>query len=150
MSLLSRIASLGIGEVMSSAGKLALDLRTALTGDLTPEQKARLQDAAMELEKRAQDIQAELTRLQAEVVLAESRGSWMQRSWRPILMLSIVAIIVNNYILFPYFSLFGLPATMLQLPEKLWSLMMIGVGGYVIGRSGEKIAKTKWRDDVRD
>ena len=104
----------------------------------------------MELEKRAQDIQAELTRLQAEVVLAESRGSWMQRSWRPILMLSIVAIIVNNYILFPYFSLFGLPATMLQLPEKLWSLMMIGVGGYVIGRSGEQIAKTKWRGNVRD
>jgi len=149
MSLLSRIASLGIGEVMSSAGKLALDLRTALTGDLTPEQKTRLQDAAMELEKKAQDVQAELTRLQAEIVLAESRGSWMQRSWRPILMLSIVAIIVNNYILFPYFSLFGLPATMLQLPEKLWSLMMIGVGGYVIGRSGEQIAKTKWKN-VRD
>ena len=27
------------------------------------------------------------------------------------------------------------------LPEELWNLLMIGVGGYVVGRSGEKIAK---------
>ena len=144
MSLLSKIASLGIGEVVSSAGKLALDLRTALTGDLSPEQKTRLQEAAMQLEKKAKDAQMELTRLQVEVVLAEARGSWMQRNWRPILMLSIVAIVVNNYILFPYFSLFGLPATMLELPEFFWDLMKIGVGGYVIGRSVEKVARTKW------
>ena len=147
MSLLNKIASLGIGEVISSAGKLALDLRTALTGDLSPEQKTRLQEAAMQLEKKAKDAQMELTRLQTEVILAEARGSWMQRNWRPILMLSIIAIVVNNYIFFPYFTLFGLPATMLELPEFLWDLMKIGVGGYVVGRSVEKVAKTKWREN---
>ena len=29
------------------------------------------------------------------------------------------AIIFNNYLLFPYMSLFGFPATMLQIPEGM-------------------------------
>jgi len=27
------------------------------------------------------------------------------------------------------------------MPEQAWSLLSIGLGGYVLGRSGEKIAK---------
>jgi len=78
-----------------------------------------------------------------EVVLAEAKGeSYLQRNWRPILMLSIVAIVVNNYLLYPYLVLFGVPAVVLDLPPDLWSLMSIGVGGYVVGRSAEKIAES--------
>jgi len=29
----------------------------------------------------------------------------------------------------------------LTIPEDLWLLLQIGLGGYVIGRSGESIAK---------
>lgn len=76
-----------------------------------------------------------------KVIIAEAQGkSWMQRNWRPILMLSIVAMVINNYILVPYFSAFGLPIQILSLPDKLFNLMEIGVGGYVIGRSAEKIS----------
>jgi hypothetical protein len=28
----------------------------------------------------------------------------------------------------------------IELPDELWNLLMIGVGGYIVGRSGEKIA----------
>jgi hypothetical protein len=28
--------------------------------------------------------------------------------------------------------------------DKVWSLLQIGVGGYGIGRSAEKIAESKW------
>ena len=76
-----------------------------------------------------------------KIVLAEAQGkSWMQRSWRPILMLSIIAIIVNNYIIYPYMLSF-LPGTvpMLELPGGLWALLTVGVGGYVGGRSVEKV-----------
>ena len=77
------------------------------------------------------------------IILAEANGkSWLQRNWRPVLMISIVAIIVNNYILFPYLSLFGVKVISLNLPDKLYTLMEIGVGGYVVGRSGEKIMQT--------
>lgn len=79
----------------------------------------------------------------AKIVLGEIQGeSWLQRNWRPILMLSIVTIVVNNYIAYPYLAMFGVKATLIELPEHLWILMKIGVGGYVVGRSTEKIAES--------
>jgi len=83
---------------------------------------------------------------QIKPLLAELSGNWLQRSWRPILMLSIVAVVVNNYILYPYLSLFGVQTTMLELPDKLWSLMEIGVGGYIVGRSAEKVVES-WKNN---
>jgi len=76
-----------------------------------------------------------------KIVLAEAEGaSWLQRSWRPILMLCIICIIFNNYVLFPYMSLFTDKAAVMTLPDGLWALLTTGVGGYVLARSGEKIA----------
>ena len=57
-------------------------------------------------------------------------------------MLTIVAIIANNFVLFPYLSLFTDKVTMLNLPEHLYALLKIGVGGYIVGRSAEQVAKT--------
>ena len=64
-----------------------------------------------------------------------------------ILMLSVVAFVVNNYILLPYLSLFTNKVVILELPEKMWNLMSIGVGGYVVGRSAEKVV-TGWKKNV--
>ena len=60
-------------------------------------------------------------------------------------MLSIVAIVVNNYILFPYLSMFTDKVVILELPNALFNLMTVGVGGYIVGRSGEKIID-KYKD----
>lgn len=91
-------------------------------------------------EKQKAELQGFLNTLdsQMKVLTTELQGNWLQRSWRPILMLSITAILVNNFILVPYLSLFDVPATVLEFPEHLWSLLKIGVGGYVVGRSAEK------------
>jgi hypothetical protein len=84
-------------------------------------------------------------RERARIITAEAEGqSVLQRNWRPILMLVIVAIVANNYIVFPYLSLFTAKTIMLELPERLWALMEIGVGGYVVGRTAEKCVET-WR-----
>lgn len=78
----------------------------------------------------------------ADNVKAEAQGeSWLQRNWRPILMLTIVFIIFNNYVLVPYLALFTSKIVVLELPGGLWALLNVGVGGYVAGRSGEKIAQ---------
>ena len=110
-------------------------------------------DRAIPDKNKANEIKAEIqtqlltletTELKAaeNIIVAEAKGgSWLQRNWRPILMLTIVAIVANNSILFPYIQLFGGQAVMLELPEKLYTLMTVGVGGYIVGRSGEKIAK---------
>ena len=81
----------------------------------------------------------------ASIIGAEIKSdSWLAANWRPILMLSIVAIVVNNYILAPYIDLLFEVEVALDLPDKLWTLMTVGVGGYIPGRSIEK-AVTAWR-----
>jgi predicted MFS family arabinose efflux permease len=78
---------------------------------------------------------------QASIIKAEATGhSWLQRNWRPILMLVIVAIVANNYLIFPYLSMFTEKSVLLELPDKLWTLMTLGVGGYIGGRTVEKAA----------
>ena len=92
------------------------------------------------------EYEGKLVQAKADVIKAEATGqSWLQRNWRPTLMISIVAIVVNNYLLLPYAVAFGLPIVPLELPPELFTLMTVGVGGYIVGRSGEKIAnQIKW------
>lgn len=74
-----------------------------------------------------------------EIIVTEAKGGWLKSNWRPVLMLTIVAIVANNYLVYPYLSMFTDKVVILELPDKLWNLMLIGVGGYIGGRSAEKI-----------
>ena len=110
---------------------------------ILPDKKAREQAKLALLELQQQGNLDDL-KIRGEIVTSEIKGeSWIQRAWRPILMLSIVAIVVNNYILYPYLNLMFGPdtAVILDLPDKMWNLMTVGVGGYIVGRSGEKIMR---------
>ena len=69
-----------------------------------------------------------------------SSGSWIACNWRPILMLSFTAIVVMNYLVLPVAQWFGVTQAPLALPPDMWALLKIGIGGYIVGRSGEKIA----------
>lgn len=83
------------------------------------------------------------TEAAARVVIAEAQGGWLQRNWRPLLMLVAILIIANNYLIAPYSWAFGFALPILELPDRLWGLLTIGVGGYVAGRSAEKIMKDR-------
>lgn len=75
----------------------------------------------------------------AKVVEAEAKSeSYLTSNWRPITMLVFVAIIANNYLLYPYLSLFWQEAPQLDLPPHMWDLLKIGLGGYVVSRGFEK------------
>lgn len=79
----------------------------------------------------------EAVKAQAAIIIAEAQGeSWLQRNWRPLTMLTFVALIVAHW--------FGYSATNLTEAERLaiFDLVELGLGGYVIGRSGEKIAES--------
>ncbi len=86
-----------------------------------------------------------LLQSQVKVIVAEITGkSWLQRNWRPLLMAEFGAIILNNYILYPYFkAMFGWDIIM-EIPPDMWALLKLGVGGYVLGRSVEK-GIDKWK-----
>lgn len=71
---------------------------------------------------------------QASIVRAEAQSeSWLTSNWRPVVMLTFAALIVARML--------GFTAPGLSEAEvlKLWSILEVGIGGYVIGRSAEKI-----------
>ena len=85
-----------------------------------------------------------LEAMRGKIVLAEANsGNWLTAAWRPLLMMVVVLIIACNYLLFPIVRIFYPEMITLELPQELWSLLTIGVGGYVVGRSGEKMVD-KW------
>lgn len=88
---------------------------------------------------------ATIEKAAAQVVVAEAKGeSWIQRSWRPITMMSFVTIICNNYIVVPWLNTFGYPSTFLEIPPDMWTLLQIGLGGYIVSRGAEKGIKN-WK-----
>ena len=96
-------------------------------------------EAKLKMMELAQSGQLAEFQAAADVVKAEaSSANWLTSSWRPITMLVFVAIIGNNYLLYPYLQLFFHTGTVLQLPPDMWDLLKIGLGGYVVGRSLEK------------
>ena len=71
-----------------------------------------------------------------QIITAEAQGdSWLQRNWRPVLMLWFAGLVGAHWLGF----------TPPNLPESvvvnLLDIVQVGVGGYVIGRSGEKMVK---------
>ena len=91
--------------------------------------------AKNEVFKVLKQQELELHKLQTEVILAEANGNWLQRSWRPILMLAFGFIVIYVKFIAPLFSL-PIP----PLENEFWNLLQLGIGGYVVGRSAEKIA----------
>lgn len=90
------------------------------------------------------EIMAGIDQAKAVIVAEANSDSWIAKNWRPMTMLVFTFIVANNYILYPYMSLFWESAPELELPEHLWDLLKIGLGGYVVGRSAEKTAKA-WK-----
>lgn len=91
--------------------------------------------------------EGDIIRAQKDIIVSEAQGaSWLQRNWRPLLMLVCIFIVANNYIFAPYIMLFTQEDVSLNLDQNIWDLMKLGVGGYIAGRSGEKIASVLKKD----
>ena len=80
----------------------------------------------------------ELIKAQMSIIMAETKGMWLQRNWRPGLMALFGIIILNNYILNPWLSAMFSVDIMMDIPPDMWQLLKIGMGGYIAGRSIEK------------
>jgi len=70
----------------------------------------------------------------ADIVKTEAASShWLAANWRPLTMVTFVCLIVARFM--------GYTAPGLTEAEvlKLWDIIYLGLGGYVIGRSVEKV-----------
>lgn len=124
-----------IGDVVK--GIIGIIDKAVPDKDLAEQLKAQVTQQMMSLDYSA--FETEISK-RAEIIVAEAKGeSWLQRNWRPGLMALFGLIIANNYIIYPYLSLFSVKSMALEIPPDMWALLKIGVGGYVAGRSAEKV-----------
>lgn len=115
-----------IGELLELGGKLI----DRLFPDQTERDKAKV--ALLELQQRGElaDLAGRI-----QVVTAEAQSNhWLAANWRPILMLVFGGLIVARWM--------GWSAPNMGEAEalKLWDIVNVGLGGYVMGRSAEKLA----------
>jgi hypothetical protein len=123
-----------IWNLIGTIGGKVLDIVDDVVGDKDAANKLKFQIQKQLLESKGTELEA-----QAKIVLAEAQGSWLQRNWRPMLMVTFAGLVVAHW--------FGFTAE--NIPESvqnsLLNIVMVGVGGYVAGRSAEKVAD-KWKD----
>ncbi len=97
--------------------------------DTEAKEKAKA-ELVLELAKNAH----ELHKAAADNIKTEAASQhWLAANWRPLTMLTFTVLIVARW--------FGFTAPNLSEAEylKLWDIVELGLGGYVIGRSAEKI-----------
>jgi hypothetical protein len=78
----------------------------------------------------------------AKIIEAEAKAGWFASSWRPLLMYVLIFILIWNYVLGPVILFFFKASITITLPGDVWTLLQIGLGGYVVGRSAESVART--------
>lgn len=137
----------GINTLIKSVGGIFDEF--IHSGEEKAQARLKLGKLQHDMVQQALTYEIEQTKAQAAVIIAEAKSGWLSRSWRPILMLAITTILVNNYIVYPYLNDLEIgKAVMLEFPDQMWNLLTVGVGGYIGGRSAEKIipkAIEKWR-----
>tara|TARA_R100001129_G_C5124446_1_gene191179 strand:+ start:87 stop:503 length:417 start_codon:yes stop_codon:yes gene_type:complete len=132
-----------------------LPILTPLIGDVVkrilPEDKDKRADIEREINMTLLKNSQSIENAAASVVLAEAKSEHkITAIWRPLLMITITAIVAWNFLFAQLIELAvhvftgdQIPLA-IDLPSELWTLLTVGVGGYVGGRSAEKFAKN-WK-----
>jgi len=116
MSIVTKVVDKAVPDT-NAAAKLKAEMSTAMLA----EGRAELESAM-------------------KIVMAEANGeSWLQRNWRPILMLWFAGLVGAHWL---GFTPPNLPT---DVVNNLLDIVQVGVGGYIVGRSAEKTVKA-WKE----
>ncbi len=103
------------------------------TGELqikASELQVKFQTLTNQITSKVIDLEGQLLSAKQDIIVTEAKStSFLTSNWRPITMLTLLFMIVADG--------FGWLAQ--PLPEDAWTVIKIGLGGYVTGRSAEKI-----------
>ena len=120
-----------IGQIFKPATELIDNLHTSEEEKL--QQKAVLLQLQTDFLVQGLQYEQEQLKAKAQIVMAEAQSPHvLTATWRPITMLTFLALVVADQ--------FGWLA--FRLAEDAWTLLQIGLGGYVVGRSVEKVVPT--------
>jgi len=120
-----------IAGIFAPAAQLVDELHTSKEEKL--DAKARLLAVQASVMDSAYNYELKSLEARANIVNSEAKSEhWVAAVWRPITMLTFLVLIVGD-------ALALLPN---PLSEQAWLALQIGLGGYVVSRSGEKIVKS--------
>ena len=119
-----------IADIFKPAAELFDEVHTS------EEEKLKIKAAMFKMEQemtlKLMDYESQLLTAKTDIIKSEATSaSWLARTWRPLTMLTFLVLVVLD-------SFSWLPT---PLAEEAWTMLQLGLGGYVVGRSGEKIAK---------
>lgn len=101
--------------------------------------KAEAERLKADLTMQLLSLNQEELKASSSIIIAEAQGgSWLQRSWRPITALTFVSLVVAHWLGFTADNLTQ------ETINKIMDIVQLMVGGYVVGRSAEKVVK-EWK-----
>jgi hypothetical protein len=141
--------NLNLGEILSSAGTLAKDIRTAITGETAIDPLKR-----QELELKATAMETQAEKIKLSVMLAEAQsGDPLTSRARPFFLYVIYILILFSipmgflYAFSPTISqnvIIGFGSWLKAIPDSFVQLFGFGYCGYSIARSyDKKVGKEK-------
>ena len=99
----------------------------------------KAKEAKVELTEMLLNGELDELEQQAGVIKAEAQGeSWLQRNWRPMVMLVFTALVVCRWMGW------SAPNLTEAVELKLFSIIQLGIGGYIASRGLEKVTRT-WK-----
>lgn len=120
-----------IAGIFKPAAELVDELHTSEEERLKAQ--GHLLDVQAAAMQRVFEYEKSMLEGKSKIIHAEASSKhWLTANWRPITMLTFLCLAVGD-------SMGWLSA---PLRNEAWTLLEIGLGGYIIGRSGEKIAQT--------
>lgn len=136
MGILSAIPIVGgiLEKVIGVVDKAVVDK------DQAAKLKAEIEKQLVALDYSAMEKELDA---RAAIIVAEAKSdSWITKSWRPMLMVMFGFIVFHLIVLTP---VFGIPPPDPEaVPDRLWDILLAGITGYIVGRSGEKMVKS-WK-----
>ena len=131
-----------IGSILGPAREIIDEIITSDEERLQAQTKLLQVESA--LTAKLIEYDTALSQARRDVLVAEVQSeSVLARNWRPLIMLSFGLILLNNYLVVPYVEAFGGVVPTLDIPNGMWALLTTGLGGYVVGRSFEKVTKLR-------
>jgi predicted small secreted protein len=131
-----------IGEVIKAIAAPILQPLFGIIDQAVPD-KDLAATLKADIQKAVIDVQIKTLESQRDIIIAEAQGgSWLQRTWRPMFMVLLMASLVVSVV--GGMAGYGedIAAGWDSINDSAWLLMQIGLGGYIGGRTVEKATKT--------
>ncbi len=111
-----------------------LPLLQKIIGNIFPD-KEKQNQAMIQIQQALDEAQSKLIESSKEVILAEmNQGGWASK-WRAYLMIMCTTMIGFNWMIAPVLNAFlvvlGVQIITTSIPPEAWTLVTIGVGGYL-------------------